>query len=146
MDHGVDLRHIFLDIALRYFEERPLGLLHQVVHIGGLVEGFALHLRRESDQLAGQIFLGNDAGMKFDMGTTAHLAGQVGNITGPACYLQLAPLAELLDHGHHINRLLFDGQVNNGTVDCLVFLVVETLGFQYLADNRIGIFLQHQRP
>ena len=77
LDHRVDLRHILFHVALRDLEERPLRLLHQVVHIHRLVERLVLDGRREANQLTSQVFLGDNAGMKLQVRRTGHLAGQL---------------------------------------------------------------------
>ena len=77
LDHRVDLRHILFHVALRDLEERPLRLLHQVVHIHRLVERLVLDGRREANQLTSQVFLGDNAGMKLQVRRTGHLTGQL---------------------------------------------------------------------
>ena len=66
--HGVDLRVVLLHVALAQLEERPLGLLHQVVDVGGLVEGLCLYDTGKGDELAGKEFLGDDVGVILNVG------------------------------------------------------------------------------
>ena len=43
-------------------------MLHQVIHVDGLVEGLCLYVAGKLYELAGQGFLCHDAGMVFHMG------------------------------------------------------------------------------
>ena len=68
LDDGVYLGIVLFHVALSQLEQRALGLLHQVVYIHRLVEGFGLDDTRIGDELTGQRLLGNDARMVFDIG------------------------------------------------------------------------------
>ena len=68
LNHRINLRIVFLHVLLGDFEELSLSFLHQVVHILRFVESLGLYLAGESDQLARQKLLRDDARMVFDMG------------------------------------------------------------------------------
>ena len=82
--------------------------------------------------------------MKFDIGGRRNPAGQFGNHVLTAYLFQFPVAAQLLAYGKHVDRLLFHGQIDDCRVDELVFILVEAFGFQYVADDRISIFLEHQ--
>ena len=66
--HWVDDRIVFLHVALREFEERTFSLLHQFLHIDGLIESLGLDDACKGYQLAGKRLLGHDVGMILDIG------------------------------------------------------------------------------
>ena len=142
--HGVYLRVVLLHVALTQFEERTLGLLHQVVDIYRLVEGHALYAAGERDELAGQRLLCNDAGMILDVSRRCHTTRQFGHVAGAADVFQVALARQLLGNRPYIHRLFLHRQLLNGLVNLLVTRFVETIGIEHLAHHGVGILVYHQ--
>ena len=68
----VYLRYILLDISLRNLEETTLGLLKKVVHVITFVISLSFDARRKSNQFTRKIFLGDNSGVEFNMGSGCH--------------------------------------------------------------------------
>ena len=146
VDDGVDLREIFLDIPLGNLKQLAFGLLHQVVHVDGGVVGIAQYFSGKAYQFPGQVLLHDDAGVKFDVGGRRYPAGQLGDDIFAPHLFEASVAAQLFAHGEHVDRLLLHGQVDNRLVDELVFVFVEAFGFQYVTDDGVSIFFEHQGP
>ena len=144
LDDRIDLGNIFLHIALRNLKELSFRFLHKVFHIDRLIKSLALYHSSEGDQLTRQIFLGDDTGMIFDMGTTGHLTGQLGNIERATYLFQFASLLQLLSDGQHIHRTLADRQIYDSCINFLMCLLIETLRFQYFTNDGVSILFKHQ--
>ena len=67
---------IALEGILADFEQFALGFLHQVIDVDRLVKGQRLHLAAVADELAGEVLLGDDAGMELGIGGARHEARQ----------------------------------------------------------------------
>ena len=145
LDDGVDLGDILLYVTLRDLEQLTLRLLHQVLYIERLIKCLSLDHRRERDQLPRQIFLGDDTGVILDMGAAGHLAGKLRDIERSAYILQFSPFLQLLRYGKHIHGTLAQRQVYDSGINLLMRFLIETLRLQDLADDRVRVFLQHQR-
>ena len=125
LNDRIDLRVVLLHVLLGNLEELSFSLLHQVVHIQGLVEGLGLNVAGESNELARQGFLRNDAGMIFDVCRRCHLAAELGDVERSSHLFQLAPLRQLLLHRKDIHRLLVDSQVGDSRIYQLVTMLVK---------------------
>ncbi len=73
VDDGIDLNNIFFKILLGELEQFGLGLLHQLIHIHGFVIGISLNLGSIAYQSPGQVLLGDNTGMIFQMRGRNHL-------------------------------------------------------------------------
>ena len=145
LDHRVDLRHILFHVALRDLEERPLRLLHQVVHIYRFVERLVLDGRREANQLTSQVFLGDNAGMKLQVRRTGHLAGQLRDVGGTSYFIQGSHPLELFRDRDHIHRLLPHIKITHSREDQLMRPLIKALRLQDVAHDRISVLLQQER-
>ena len=100
---GVNLSHILLDVALRNLEELALGFLQQVVHVIALVKGLGLDLRGKAYELAGEIFLRHDAGVKLHVCARCHLGGQFGYAQRASGPFEVVVEAQTLGDGEHVD-------------------------------------------
>ena len=144
-DNGVYLGVVFLHVALSQLEERPFGLLHQVVYVYRLVKGFGLDDAGKGDELSGQRLLRNDARMIFDVGRRGHLTGQFRNIAWTAHVLQVTMTGQLFGHRPYVDRVFMHRQVTDSRIYFLITWLVETLRRKYLTHNGVGILVYHQR-
>ena len=82
--------------------------------------------------------------MVFDVGATGHLVGQLEDIARAAYLFQLAALLLLLCDDQYIHRTLADCQIYDSGINFLMCFLIETLRFQDLTDDGIGILFKHQ--
>ena len=144
--HGIlDGDNVALQRVLADFKQFALSLLHQVIHVNGLVKGQLLHLAAVADEFAGQVLLGHDAGMELHIGGTGHKARQLTDADGAAYLIEHLVGAQLVGHGQHVDGFAVGGQRLDGLVDLLVGGVVESLGLEDFAHVIIGVPLKHQR-
>ena len=72
LDDRVYLGVLLLHVLLRQLEECALGVLHQVVHVDGLVEGLRLNVAGKLYELPRQKLLCDDVGMILNVGRRSH--------------------------------------------------------------------------
>ena len=106
LDNGVYLGVVLLHVALSQFEQRTLGLLHQIVDINGLVEGLGLDIAGKGNELTGQRLLGNNTGMVLNIGRRSHTAGEFRHIARATDILKVALTGQLFSHRPNVDRRL----------------------------------------
>lgn len=141
--HRVYLRIVFLHVALRELKQRTLGLLHQVVDVGGVVEGLGLYDAGKRYELSGKVFLGDDASVILDVGRRGHARAQLGHIYRATHLVEVAVLGQLFGDGEHVDRALGHAQVAHGGIHLLVARLIEAFGVEHLADHCVGVFVNH---
>ena len=92
-----------------------------------------------------QVFLGHYLGMIFHIGCGIYPRRELGDTYGASHLIERAVLAELLGHGHKVDRLLVESQSAYGLEYLLVGDIIETVGHQHVADVHVGVLLKHTR-
>ena len=93
LNDRVDLRIILLHVLLRDFEQFSFRLLHQVVHVLGLVESFCLDVAGKGNQFACKKLLRDDTCVIFYVCGRGYLAAQLCYIKRTACIFQFTGAA-----------------------------------------------------
>ena len=75
-------------------------------------------------------------------GGLAHQVGQVHHLTG---IIEGAVLLQLGLDGDGVKRFVFGSQVTDGCIDKLMFLVVETIGTEYVGHYVVARTVNHER-
>ena len=119
-------------------------MLHELVDIDGLVEGFCLYIAGKLYELAGKELLGDDAGMILHMGRRSHASRDFGYISRATYFLKSPVTPQLFGNGEHINGFLGHSQVADSLENVLVALLVEALGEEHLAHHGVGILVDKQ--
>ncbi len=143
-DNRINLNDILFYIPLRNLKQPAFRLLHQIVHIDCFIESLMRNFGRKRNQLAGQIFLGNDARMIFDVRGRSDLLRQLSHIHGAAGRLQLPSSFQFFHNRQDIYGFLLHGQALDGSKNQLVNGIIKTFGFQNIADHGIRVLFQHQ--
>lgn len=97
-----------------------------------------------ADQFAGQVFLGHDLGVAFQVCGAGYVLGQLRDVERSADHLEGAVLLQLIHDGEHIDWLLPCGQVDDGFVDELVRFGVKALRLECFVDSEEGVLLEHE--
>ena len=90
------------------------------------------------------MFLGNDAGVVFDIGGRGDLIGEFDQIVGTANSLQVAGLFQLLRHGEQVDRLRTLEQPQHGLEDVLMPFEIKTIRPQNVEHYGQRILVEHQ--
>ena len=96
------------------------------------------------DELAGRIFLGNDAGVILQVGRRVDNTAQLGDIERSAHVFEHALSVEFLGNGEDVHGLLLNVELADSSKDALMARLIEALGMKNFANQRIGILLNHQ--
>ena len=141
----VNLRHIAFLAALCDLEDTGFRLLHQVLDVLRLVEGFLFYLCRHGNQVTCSGFLRDDLCVIAEVGCRCHTTCQLCQIHGTACFLQRALRFHLLAYRHQVNWQVFGCQFTNGFEHHPVLVFIEHLRTQQVRYCSVRLFLQHQR-
>ena len=137
--------HRTFDVPLGDLEDLAFGVTDQLRDVGRLVVGAFLNLGRRADQLALHVFLGDDLGVKLDVGRRTDLLGQLREVRSAAHLLQLLLGLEPLGHGIEVDGFQLHRQFVDRLVDQAVFLGVERLGGDELLHGDDAVLFEHQR-
>ena len=145
MHNRSHLRIVLFHIALRDGKQVTLCLLHQLIDIYALVESLRLDVASIMDELASQILLRQDTGVRLDMGSGSHLHGDFHQILSATHVLNLSHLGEFIIERQDIDRSLVHVHLTNRLIYLLMTRFVEGFRFQNLRDNGERIRIDHQR-
>ena len=82
--------------------------------------------------------------MELDVGGRSHTRGQLGDKQSAADLLQSAVEAQLFGDGEHVDRFLGGSEALDSRIDCGVGRLVETFGFEQVADRCVGVLFEHE--
>ena len=92
-------------MPLGNLENLAFGIADQFGYVGRFVVRPLLDFRCRTDQLALNVFLGDDLGVELDVGRRTDLLGQLGQVRSPAHLLQFLLGLEPLGHGVEVDGL-----------------------------------------
>src|SRR5690606_5379900 len=105
LDDGGDGRRRTAKLRIRYTEDLRLGLVEQLECVRRRVVGFAHERGHLLDELAKQIFLGDDAGVVLHVRRRGDLGRELREVVGTTDLLQLGPPPHLLRERDQIDRI-----------------------------------------
>jgi len=136
VEHLGDLAEVLLAVVSGDLEHRPLGALDELAGAGGVVgEHALLDAVRGLEQPPHEGVLDHDLGVAAGVAGGGHGGGEFVDRRRPPGALELALLAQALDHGELVDRLAFLVQTDHRPVDEGVAVAVEVLRFEALLDH-----------
>ena len=136
MQHLLDRAEVLLAIVARDLEHRLLGLLDELARRRLVAEHALLDLVGGLQQPPQQRVLAHDLRVAAGVPGGRHDAGQLVDRGRSADVLELAHLAQAVDHRQHVDRLALVVEREHRLVDRAVTLAVEVVGAQALLDHQ----------
>ena len=144
VDDGVNLCVVLFQTGLCQFEESSLRLLHEQIDVLCAVERLFADVSGEGDEFACQCFLCNDSRVIFNVYGRDDESAEFGDVEESAGFLEFFLRAQKVGDGEDVHRLLLHVETDDGFVDELVAVVIETLGTEDFAHLEVGVLLNHQ--